>query len=91
MAMKILFCKRVLDIVRLIPKGSVLTYGEVARRAGNPKAARAVGVILKTNYDSMIPCHRVIRSDGSLGGYNRGPQIKERLLLAEGASNGYYA
>ncbi len=49
-----------------------MTYAEVAKRAGNGKAARAVGAILKTNYDPQIPCHRVIRSDGTMGGYNRG-------------------
>lgn len=72
-------------VVREIPKGSVLTYKEVARRAGSPKGSRAVGTILKGNYDSTIPCHRVIRSDGKTGGYNRGRREKIKILKSEGA------
>lgn len=68
-----------------IPAGRVLTYKEVAQRAGNAAAARAVGAILKTNYDPSIPCHRVVRSDGTLGGYNRGLKRKETLLRKEKA------
>ncbi len=71
--------------MRRIPKGQTLTYGQVAAMAGNEKAARAVGAILRTNYDPAIPCHRVIKADGSLGGYNRLPAKKRRLLLQEGA------
>ena len=74
-----------LAIVRKIPKGKTLSYGEVARRAGNRNAARAVGAILHTNYDPKIPCHRVIRSDGKLGGYNRGKDKKRALLSREQA------
>jgi methylated-DNA-[protein]-cysteine S-methyltransferase len=73
----------VLDAVRRIPKGETLTYGEVARRAGNPRAARAVGSILRTNFDPTVPCHRVIKSDGTIGGYNRGVKHKQRLLDRE--------
>ncbi len=63
-----------------------MTYKEVARRAGNSKAARAVGAIMRTNYDKSIPCHRVIRSDGSMGGYNRGGSLnKQEILKHEGA------
>ena len=69
--------------MRRISKGKTLTYGEVARRAGNAGAARAVGAVLKTNYDPNIPCHRVIRSDGTLGGYNRGVERKRTLLRKE--------
>ena len=58
-----------------------MTYKEVARRAGNPKAARAVGAIMRTNRNPDIPCHRVIRSDGSLGGYNRGGTERKRQIL----------
>ncbi|HLC76433.1 MAG TPA: MGMT family protein [Candidatus Peribacterales bacterium] len=72
-------------IVRSIPKGEVLSYKEVAKRAGSPNAARAVGSILKQNFDPKIPCHRVIRSDGKTGGYNRGTEKKIALLKAEGA------
>ena len=74
---------RILDIVRRIPRGKTLSYGEVARRAGNPRAARAVGAVLKTNFDPAIPCHRVVRADGRLGGYNRGIERKKRLLESE--------
>ncbi|KKU66575.1 MAG: cysteine methyltransferase [Parcubacteria group bacterium GW2011_GWA2_47_16] len=76
--------EKIFAIVRKIPKGDVLTYGEVARRAGRPKAARAVGAVLKTNFDPRIPCHRVIRSDESLGGYNRGINNKKSILKKEG-------
>jgi O-6-methylguanine DNA methyltransferase len=58
------FSQAVYAVVRQIPKGSVLTYQEAARRAGYPKAARAVGTVLSKNKDPKIPCHRVIRSDG---------------------------
>lgn len=79
------FKDRVLEVVRKIPKGKTLTYKEVAVLAGNPKAWRAVGNILHKNRDIRIPCHRVIRSDGNLGGYNRGEKIKRKLLESEGA------
>ena len=78
------FSESVFKVVRAIPSGKTFTYGEVARRAGNPKAARAVGAVLKTNFDPKIPCHRVIRSDGNPGGYNRGEKRKRALLRAEG-------
>ena len=76
---------KVLKIVKKIPKGKVLTYKEVGRRAGRPLAYRAVGNILSRNFDSKISCHRVIRSDGQPGGYNRGPKQKKILLKKEGA------
>ncbi len=80
------FAEEVRDIVRKIPKGKSMTYKEVAVKAGNPKAARAVGVIMRTNFDPSIPCHRVVKSDGSLGSYNRGGTLKKRKLLErEGA------
>ena len=79
------FRQKVLDIVAGIPKGATMTYKEVAVRAGNPGASRAVGAIMKTNYDPKIPCHRVIRSDGKTGGYNRGAENKIALLRSEGA------
>lgn len=78
-----LFRNRVLTIVQNIPRGKTLTYSEVARRAGNPKAARAVGAIMRANYNESVPCHRVIRSDGALGNYNRGGESKKRLLLTQ--------
>ena len=81
-----IFAEKVRAVVRKIPRGKVLTYGEVARRAGQPKAARAVGTILSKNYDLAIPCHRVIRSDGKIGNYNRGGSAKKTAILKkEGA------
>lgn len=79
-----MFKEKVLGVVKRIPKGKVLTYKEVARRAGGPKAYRAVGNILNKNYDPEIPCHRVIRSDGKPGGYNRGAKKKLEILKNEG-------
>lgn len=78
------FADKVYAVVRKIPKGKVLTYKEVARLAGSPKASRAVGNILHKNFDPQIPCHRVIRTDGNLGGYNRGAVEKRRKLIEEG-------
>jgi len=78
------FKEKVFEVVRKIPRGAVLTYKEVARLAGSPKAFRSVGNILNTNYDSKIPCHRVIRSDGQAGGYNRGRKKKISFLRKEG-------
>lgn len=73
-------------VVSKIPKGKTLTYGEVARRVGNAKAARAVGTMLSKNFDPKIPCHRVIRSDGSLGNYNRGGTKQKREILRKEGS-----
>jgi O-6-methylguanine DNA methyltransferase len=81
--MKKLFTQRVLEVVYTIPEGTTLSYQEVARRAGNARASRAVGTIMKRNTNPLIPCHRVICSDGSLGGYNGGIDKKRVLLEAE--------
>ncbi len=81
------FAQAVYNVVRRIPKGQTMTYKEVARAAGRPKAYRAVGNILNKNYDPSIPCHRVVRSDGSTGGYNRGTEMKETKLKQEKAHN----
>lgn len=78
------FQERVYEVVRKIPKGKVITYKQVAEKAGNPNAYRAVGNILNKNYDPKIPCHRVIKSDGTFGGYNRGMQAKLKILKEEG-------
>ncbi len=78
------FKEKVLVIVSKIPKGKTLSYKEVAKLAGKSKAYRAVGNILNKNYDPEIPCHRVIRSDGSPNGYNRGVKNKIRILKKEG-------
>lgn len=80
------FADHVRQIVRDIPEGQTLTYGEVAAYAGHPGAARAVGSIMKHNYDPTVPCHRVVRADGKLGDYNRGgTERKRELLTKEGA------
>lgn len=77
------FSDKVYAVVKRIPRGKVLTYKKVASLAGSPKAFRAVGNILNKNYDPQIPCHRVIRSDGKTGGYNRGKEYKIKLLKKE--------
>lgn len=75
-------------MVRAIPPGSTLSYKEVAHRAGKPNAARAVASLMSKNYHPDIPCHRVIRSDGTWGGYNRGgEEAKKRILLQEQSPN----
>ena len=83
------FRERVHTVVREIAKGSVMSYGEVAKAAGSPGAARAVGTILKANFDPSIPCHRVIRANGTLGRYNRGDERKAAILKEEGYHNDY--
>ncbi|MHB1342741.1 MAG: methylated-DNA--[protein]-cysteine S-methyltransferase [Thermoleophilia bacterium] len=69
-----------------VPAGAVVTYGELARRAGRPRAARAVGSAMAENPIAIVvPCHRVVRTDGSLGHYGFGDPWKRFLLEAEGA------
>lgn len=81
------FVSAVHKIVRGIRKGQVMTYGAVAEKAGFPGAARAVGSLMRQNYDPAIPCHRVVRSDGRLGEYNRGgTKRKEAILKEEGVA-----
>jgi methylated-DNA-[protein]-cysteine S-methyltransferase len=75
------FRDKVLDIVRLIPKGKTMTYAEVAELAGSSGAYRAVGSIMKSNFDPSIPCHRVIRSDGNLGESNRGKEWQSSAFV----------
>jgi O-6-methylguanine DNA methyltransferase len=58
-----------------------MTYAQVAAKAGSPRASRAVGNIMKQNYDKEIPCHRVVRTDGGMGGYNRGGEGKKLEIL----------
>ncbi len=79
------FKEKVLDVVAGIKRGRVLTYKKVAELAGRPRACRAVGNILSKNFNLEIPCHRVIRSDGKIGGYNRGAAKKALLLKKERA------
>ncbi|MEK7125487.1 MAG: MGMT family protein [Patescibacteria group bacterium] len=78
------FRDKVMEVVRNIPAGTVMTYGQVAKLAGSSRAARAVGNIMKQNYLPDIPCHRVVRSDGTAGGYNRGAVNKIFKLKKEG-------
>lgn len=79
------FKERVLGIVRKIPKGKTVSYGQVAFAAGYSGAARAVGTLMSHNHDKTVPCHRVVRADGSIGEYNGGgPEAKLKRLKAEG-------
>lgn len=80
------FAQKVYAVVVQISRGQTRTYAEVAKRAGHPKAARAIGTIMSKNRDPRVPCHRVIRSDGGMGGYAFGGSAKKRALLKkEGA------
>ncbi|MFA5925669.1 MAG: MGMT family protein [Parcubacteria group bacterium] len=92
MTSKNTFRSKVIQAVRRIPKGKTLTYKQVAKLSGNEKAARAVGIILgryyrdcETDNKPFIPCHRVIRSDGRIGGYAKGEKEKRRILKKEKA------
>jgi methylated-DNA-[protein]-cysteine S-methyltransferase len=79
------FTQNVLDELRSIPYGETRTYGWLAKKVGKPGAARAVGQALKRNpIPIILPCHRIIRDDGSIGGFSMGINIKERLLALEG-------
>ena len=72
--------------LRRIPRGQTISYGELARRVGSPKASRAVGQANAVNpIPLIVPCHRVIAADGSLGGYSSGLDRKDLLLRHEGA------
>lgn len=84
------FADRVHAVVRGIPRGETLSYGEVARRAGFPGAARAVGTLMAKNFDNSIHCHRVICGDGRVGQYNRGetPDRGVALKIAKLKSEG---
>ena len=79
------FAARVLRVVRRIPAGRVSTYGDVAEMAGRPRAARAVGNIMRDYHRSDVPCHRVVGRDGALTGYRWGVRRKRALLAAEAA------
>jgi methylated-DNA-[protein]-cysteine S-methyltransferase len=79
------FGERVLMQLARVPFGETATYGELASRAGNPKAARAVGTIMNRNpVPIVLPCHRIIGADGSLVGYGGGLERKVTLLRLEG-------
>lgn len=79
------FKDKVYEFTKKISKGKVATYKKVAVAIGSPKAARGVAMVLSKNFDPKIPCHRVVRTDGSLGGYNRGGlTAKTKILKNEG-------
>ena len=83
------FQRSVLEAARSVPRGQVATYGDIGRSIGKPGAARAVGQALGSNpVPIVVPCHRVLASDGSLGGYSGrgGLSTKRRLLALEGAA-----
>ena len=82
------FRARVLSIVRRIPAGRVATYGDVAALAGAPRAARAVGTVMRKCRDPRVPCHRVIAAGGGIGGYGAFLHVKRDLLRAEGLDVG---
>ena len=78
------FSDKVYAIVSKIPKGETRSYEWVAAKMGRPKACRAVGNALNKNpYIGIVPCHRVIKSDGSIGGFAKGIKKKRRLLESE--------
>ncbi|MFA6458176.1 MAG: MGMT family protein [Patescibacteria group bacterium] len=79
------FTQKVRAVVARIPRGEVRSYGEVAKLAGNKNGARAVGSIMRANHDPNFPCHRVICSNGKVGGFNLGKEEKIRKLRSEGA------
>lgn len=77
------FTEKVLKVVGDIPKGKTMSYMQVAKKAGSPNASRAVGSVMRKNKNKKIPCHRVIQSNGKVGGYNRGGSYAKKLLLKE--------
>lgn len=85
------FVQRVYGAVEKIPRGRVTTYKDIAKAIGSPRVARAVGNALNKNNSLEIPCHRVVRSDGRVGGYNKGSRAKVKILLNEGVkiNNGH--
>jgi len=78
------FTRRVLSVVRRIPPGRVATYGDIARLAGRPGAARAVGNVMRTCREPGVPAHRVVGAAGAIGGFGGNPELKKALLRAEG-------
>ncbi len=81
------FERAVYEALLAVPAGETVSYGELAEMAGYPRAARAVGNAMAANpIPIVVPCHRVIRSDGSMGRYGNDPTWKERLLVHEGWS-----
>src|SRR5215213_8232834 len=86
------FQRRVLEVVKGIPRGEVRPYAWVAREAGSPRASRAVGSVMANNpVPLLIPCHRVVRNDGTIGQYAFGAEKKVGLLEGEGVPVGEFA
>jgi methylated-DNA-[protein]-cysteine S-methyltransferase len=80
------FRRAVLEKLREVPRGATVSYGELAARAGNPKASRAVGSACARNpVPIVVPCHRVVRTGGDIGSYGGGPEMKRFLLELEHA------
>ena len=80
------FSQRVWRVMRAIPAGMTISYAQLAKKAGSPAAFRAAGTACGNNLLApLIPCHRIIKSDGTLGNYGYGVAIKEKLLRLEGA------
>lgn len=83
--MKKTFRERVYDVVAAVPAGKVISYGEVARLAGSPRAARAVGSLMNSDEGFHgLPCHRVILGNRHVGVYAGGPEVKAEMLRKEG-------
>ena len=83
------FYRRVLDTLMTVDYGTTVSYGELARMAGSSRAARAVGTAMSTNpLPIIVPCHRVVRSDGSVGGYGGRPEAKTWLIGHEHSHRG---
>jgi O-6-methylguanine DNA methyltransferase len=78
------FRNRVIQVLRRLPAGKVATYGDVAAMAGKPRAARAVGNLMRTIRIPGLPYHRVVAAGGRVGGYGAFPQMKVSLLVADG-------
>lgn len=78
------FVKKVYKVVKKVSRGRVVTYKDIAEAVGSPRAVRAVGGVLNKNYSPEIPCHRVVCSNGKVGGYNKGSRAKIRILMSEG-------
>jgi methylated-DNA-[protein]-cysteine S-methyltransferase len=77
--------QEVYDLLLAIPPGKVSTYGDIANALGHPHAARLIGNILKRNPNPIqVPCHRIVKSNGMLGGYMYGISMKKQLLKEEG-------
>ncbi len=80
------FFRDVWRFVQKVPRGRTVTYGEVAAAIGRPRAARAVGMAMSRNpWPPIVPCHRVVGSDGGLGGFGGGLEMKKKMLEMEGA------